>query len=116
MVRNDDISIYRYRTGTGNKFNLIRRMTVHLVLGLHAAYEEHRGRILGLSPYPDTQEPVVTLTLNAKSCTAISRFLCDQNPGIEPEMKSSTYDFTIGVYGETICHMSDLVAISFLST
>ena len=25
---NDDISIYRYRTGTGNKFNLIMRMTV----------------------------------------------------------------------------------------
>ena len=24
----DDISIYRYRTGTGNKFNLIMRMTV----------------------------------------------------------------------------------------
>ena len=26
---NDDISIYRYRTGTGNKLNLIMRMTVH---------------------------------------------------------------------------------------
>jgi len=26
---NDDISIYRYRTGPGNKFNLIMRMTVY---------------------------------------------------------------------------------------
>ena len=26
---NDDISIYRYRTGTGNKFNLIIRMAVY---------------------------------------------------------------------------------------
>ena len=28
---NDDISIYRYRTGTGNKFNLIMRMIVTVV-------------------------------------------------------------------------------------
>ena len=28
MVKNVDISIYRNRTGTGNKFNLIMRMTV----------------------------------------------------------------------------------------
>ena len=28
-LENDDILIYRYHTGTGNKFNLIMRMTVH---------------------------------------------------------------------------------------
>ena len=43
LQRQDDISIDRYRTGTGNKFNLIMRMTVymHIWRRIHYIYFLH---------------------------------------------------------------------------
>ena len=46
---NDDISIYRYRTGIGIKFNLIMRMTVVMWMLFLVTYQQYKSILRSLS-------------------------------------------------------------------